>query len=209
MSHRILVFLCLLFSFASCCDCDSSEANAELQRVETDVRAKMIQGDYDAALELLRNLVHPSNEEWQPKGMTYNEWWTLRREELMAELETLISSRPEVAPIDERPKSDHLPDDVLGNYAALSDDGDMHLFNVYLNQSTGKYEVKSTSTIDGQVFVEIFVVVDFYDEELEIRSKVMPDSPSRILKVKRTIAGGESAVEGLDDDTGLSFEHQG
>jgi hypothetical protein len=105
MKSKLFFAFVFLFCFLSSCNyinsIDPAEKNVELQKLEIDIQRKISEGDKNGALDLLKELVHPSSEQWTEKqkqtGMnhflnggnqyyTYNEWWSQRREELQKQI---------------------------------------------------------------------------------------------------------------------------
>lgn len=108
----ILIVVSFLFAcFLSSCKyfntVDPEEKNVELQKLEIDIQRKISDGDKNGALDLLKELVHPSSEQWIEKQKqtdmdhfmnggnqyyTYNEWWSERREQLQKEISLMDNS---------------------------------------------------------------------------------------------------------------------
>ncbi len=101
MKRYIIIFYLFIF-YSSCTTSeDPSVKNVELQSLEIDIYTKIEQGDKSGALDLLKNLTHPSVKEWKEKRKmddwehflnggnqyyTYNEWWSVRRDSLRNEI---------------------------------------------------------------------------------------------------------------------------
>lgn len=95
----VVFFLATIMGFYSCGEKEKTpaEINVELQKLELEIYEKINKNQKDDALNLLKELIHPSDKEWKEKPKmsswesftsggnkyyTYNEWWTERRNEL-------------------------------------------------------------------------------------------------------------------------------
>ncbi len=105
MKSKLLFASVLFLWFLSSCkyfnSADPAEKNLELQKLEIDIQRKISEGDKNGAFDLLKELVHPSSEQWMEKQKqtameqvinggnqyyTYNEWWSQRREEFQKQI---------------------------------------------------------------------------------------------------------------------------
>jgi hypothetical protein len=108
MRSFIFIFV-LIYLFSSCSNTEDPTAkNVELQSLEIEIFSKIDEGDKAGALNLLKNLSHPSDKEWKEKQKldawdhfleggnkyyTYNEWWSERRESLRIEIGKINDSK--------------------------------------------------------------------------------------------------------------------
>jgi hypothetical protein len=118
MKSKLFFASVLFLWFLSSCkyfnSVDPAEKNLELQKLEIDIQRKISEGDKNGALYLLKELVHPSPEQWIEKQKqtdmdqfinggnqyyTYNEWWSKRREEFQKQI-LAMETRSDRATID-------------------------------------------------------------------------------------------------------------
>ncbi len=84
----------VIFSCNSASTGDPQTKHADLQKLEIDIIKKINEGDNNAALDLLKDLVHPSSESYECAEnirkkfdcYSYDEWWTERREYLQEQI---------------------------------------------------------------------------------------------------------------------------
>jgi hypothetical protein len=187
--------------FCSCnsfkTDSDPQAKHAELQKLEIDIQRKIASGDKDAALDLLKDLVHPSSESYECTEnirkkwncYSYDEWWTERREYLQEQIlgvsGSIQTNTNDVAYQDTTAKgieSDslsstesmisgetvNLPDNYTGLYVFQFSNGNTKFFKIFKN-SQGETGVVYQDNVSGNVRVENYAIHAFNEDARELR----------------------------------------
>ena len=203
---NLILFILVIVLFSACSNSEDPAAiNVELQSLEIEIYAKIDQRDKAGALNLLKNLSHPSAKEWKEKRKmdvweyfkkggnqyyTYNEWWSERRESLRKEIEKL-KSHPRKTSKDKESKSiqNHstneekinrnieMPIRYLGLYVFQYENGSTQFYKIFKNQDN-VFSAIYQDNISGNVRIENYIVKDFDETTGEIKLQSKKDNRS-------------------------------
>jgi hypothetical protein len=203
---NLILFISVFVLFNSCSNSeDPSAINVELQSLEIEIYAKIDQGDKAGALNLLKNLSHPSDKEWKEKRKmddweyfkkggnqyyTYNEWWSERREYLRKEIEKVKSHHRKTS-TDKESKSiqNHstneekinriieIPIRYLGLYVFQYENGSTQFYKIF-KDSDNIFSAIYQDNISGNIRIENYIVKDFDQTTGEIKLQSKKDNRS-------------------------------